>query len=359
MMTLPHNESYTSTHRIQQHHFPPQNFSRPHQHPSQDSIHSTNSFSLSNGGLAGGSGGVNGVGPGLKNSILNGSPSTISTSTTATSRMSSTGSNTTPDRDSRLAPGTGSAVRVVPTVESSYSPNGAAFDPLSVSTSAPNGVPVPRGSPALPLNSNAQSPMSSSTTKSSALLTTPHPPVNPSRFSNPFPGSGASGTQISTQLSQTLPATTTIRHRHTLQVPKAHAGRTTTPAGSSSDATASGRFSPTQAAPRRASISLGRRGTRSVHSDMHIDEIPQDEDAIRWAETIKAKRASKRRKQEEDLDDDKVMVGTKVDQNHVNWITAYNMLTGIRFVVSRVNAKMDRPLTDLDFDAKNKFSFDM
>lgn len=27
--------------------------------------------------------------------------------------------------------------------------------------------------------------------------------------------------------------------------------------------------------------------------------------------------------------------------------------------VSRVNAKMDRPLTDLDFEAKNKFSFDM
>lgn len=66
---------------------------------------------------------------------------------------------------------------------------------------------------------------------------------------------------------------------------------------------------------------------------MHIDEIPQDDDAHKWAEAIKAKRASKRRRREED-DDDRVVVGTKVDQNHVNWTTAYNMLTGIRFVVS-------------------------
>lgn len=354
MMTLPHNESYTSTHHIEHHHFPPQNFSRPHQHPSQDSTHSANSFSLSNGGSTGGSGGVKGISLGLKdsNNILNGRPSTLSASTTATPKMSS--STTAPDRDNKPASGSGLGVRVVPTVESSYFPNGTVHDPLSTSTSisAPNGVPHQSVLP--PLNNSAQSPMSSLTSKPPALLTTPSSAVNSSRFSSPFPGSG---TQISTQLSQTLPVTTTIRHRHTLQVPKSHPGRQTT-GGSSSDAISSG-LSPTQGAPRRASMSLGRRGTRSVHSDMHIDEIPQDEDAMRWAETIKAKRASKRRRQEEDLDDDKVMVGTKVDQNHVNWITAYNMLTGIRFVVSRVNAKMDRPLTDLDFDAKNKFSFDM
>lgn len=53
------------------------------------------------------------------------------------------------------------------------------------------------------------------------------------------------------------------------------------------------------------------------------------------------------------------MVGTKVDQNHVNWVTAYNMLTGIRFTVSRTNAKLDRELTDADFEAKHKFSFDI
>jgi 1-phosphatidylinositol-4-phosphate 5-kinase len=88
------------------------------------------------------------------------------------------------------------------------------------------------------------------------------------------------------------------------------------------------------------------------------EEIPLDEDAVRWAEAIRQKRASKRRRKDEE-DDDRVVVGTKVDQNHVNWVTAYNMLTGIRFTVSRTNAKLNRPLTDADFGAKHKFSFDM
>jgi 1-phosphatidylinositol-4-phosphate 5-kinase len=88
-----------------------------------------------------------------------------------------------------------------------------------------------------------------------------------------------------------------------------------------------------------------------------VDEALPDEDAARRAEAIKQKRASRRRREEED--DDRVIVGTKVDQNHVNYVTAYNMLTGIRFTVSRINAKMDRELTAADFDAKHKFSFDM
>jgi 1-phosphatidylinositol-4-phosphate 5-kinase len=105
-------------------------------------------------------------------------------------------------------------------------------------------------------------------------------------------------------------------------------------------------------------MTLARRATRSIHSDMHLEEISQDEDAVRWAEHYRQKRASKR-KRKEDEDDDRVVVGTKVDQNHVNWVTAYNMLTGIRFTVSRTNAKMDRELTDADFATKHKFSFDM
>jgi 1-phosphatidylinositol-4-phosphate 5-kinase len=91
---------------------------------------------------------------------------------------------------------------------------------------------------------------------------------------------------------------------------------------------------------------------------MPHEEIVQDEDALRWAEAIRQKRASKRKRKDEE-DEDRVVVGTKVDQNHVNWVTAYNMLTGIRFTVSRTNAKLDRPLTDADFAARHKFSFDM
>jgi len=91
---------------------------------------------------------------------------------------------------------------------------------------------------------------------------------------------------------------------------------------------------------------------------LYLDDVPPDGDMARWTETIRQKRSSRRKKKEEE-EDDRVMVGTKVDMNHVNWVTAYNMLTGIRFTVSRTNAKMNRELTDADFDARHKFSFDM
>lgn len=152
-----------------------------------------------------------------------------------------------------------------------------------------------------------------------------------------------------------------LQHRHTLEVPKASSSRlreSQHPASTDDVVTASGRFSPNTPTRRRGSMSLARRATRSVNSDMHLDEVPQDEEAARWADHIRQKRASKRRRKE-DEDDDRVVMGTKVDQSHVNWITAYNMLTGIRFTVSRTNAKMDRELTDADFEAKHKFSFDM
>lgn len=152
-----------------------------------------------------------------------------------------------------------------------------------------------------------------------------------------------------------------LHHRHTLEVPRVSTSRTSRDfsyPNTMSDANSeNGRFSPSPRTPR-ASNTLGRDHTRSVHSDMLLDEIPQDGDMARWTETIRQKRASRRKKKEEE-EDDRVVVGTKVDMNHVNWVTAYNMLTGIRFTVSRTNAKIDRELTDADFDARHKFSFDM
>lgn len=157
-----------------------------------------------------------------------------------------------------------------------------------------------------------------------------------------------------------------LAHRHTLQVPKISTSATRTSRDFSFSAhpsseeiqSSSGRFSPTASGHRRASLGLMRRQTRSLQSDLHLDDVVQDEDAARWTEAIRQKRASRRRRKEEE-DDDRVIVGTKVDQGHVNWVTAYNMLTGIRFTVSRTNAKMDRDLTDADFEAKHKFSFDV
>ncbi|KAI0509554.1 hypothetical protein F5B22DRAFT_616755 [Xylaria bambusicola] len=177
----------------------------------------------------------------------------------------------------------------------------------------------------------------------------------PQRFSSPasFPLPASSSTPA-------LHTTTAsgIKQRHTLEVPKPQAGRASRDGNDA--AYASGRFSPSPAGPsaRRGSLSLGRRNTRSLHSDAHRDEIVPDEDALRWAEAYRQKRAKKKKKEEEE-DDDRVLVGTKVDENHANWATAYNMLTGIRVSVSRTNAKLDRPLTDEDFEAKQKSTFDI
>lgn len=132
--------------------------------------------------------------------------------------------------------------------------------------------------------------------------------------------------------------------------------KTGPPRVSTDESLSTGRFSPIAA--RRGSLSINRRNTQSIHSNIPHDDIAQDEDALRWAEAIRQKRASKRKRRDEE-DEDRVVVGTKVDQNHVNWVTAYNMLTGIRFTVSRTNAKLDRELTDADFVARHKFSFDM
>ena len=158
------------------------------------------------------------------------------------------------------------------------------------------------------------------------------------------------------------PSAPRLHHRHTtLEVPRLSTSRTSRdfslPNTATDGGSESGRFSPTPRTPR-ASNTLVRAPTRSVHSDMYLDEVPPDGDVARWTETIRQKRASRRQRKEEE-EDDRVVVGTKVDMNHVNWVTAYNMLTGIRFTVSRTNAKIDRELADADFDAKHKFSFDM
>ena len=156
-----------------------------------------------------------------------------------------------------------------------------------------------------------------------------------------------------------------LQHRHTLQIPRlSTTSRTskeitqTPTAGSEVGTLEHDRLSPMHGGAARASLSMGRRPTRSIHSDMYLDEIPQDVDVDRWTETIRQKRASRKQRKEEE-DDERVVIGNKVDMNHVNWMTAYNMLTGIRFTVSRTNAKIDRELTNADFDAKHKFSFDI
>ncbi|OLL22219.1 Phosphatidylinositol 4-phosphate 5-kinase its3, partial [Neolecta irregularis DAH-3] len=107
---------------------------------------------------------------------------------------------------------------------------------------------------------------------------------------------------------------------------------------------------------RRLSNSFSRRRTSSsLHS---LTDLPPDDETAKLAEFIRQRRAA-RRKRREDHDDDLVLVGTKVGEDHQNYVTAYNMLTGIRVSVSRTNAKLDRELTDADFYARHKYSFDI
>ncbi|KAH6668159.1 phosphatidylinositol-4-phosphate 5-kinase [Plectosphaerella plurivora] len=180
--------------------------------------------------------------------------------------------------------------------------------------------------------------------------------VAPHRLSSPPLYQTASASQAASSLQ--VPPNGGLKQRHTLEVPKPQPGRSSKDGADA--AFTSGRFSPTAATPgtRRASLSLGRRNTRSIQSEGPRDEIIPDEDALRWAEALRQRRASKRKKREEE-DDDRILVGTKVDEHHANWTTAYNMLTGIRVSVSRTNAKLERDLTDEDFQAKQKSTFDI
>ncbi|WVQ94277.1 hypothetical protein IAU59_001356 [Kwoniella sp. CBS 9459] len=62
---------------------------------------------------------------------------------------------------------------------------------------------------------------------------------------------------------------------------------------------------------------------------------------------------------EKQPEETKVLVGNLIGEDHVNYVLMYNMLTGIRIGVSRCQAKIKRPLTDEDFVARHKFSFDI
>ncbi|KAL4243635.1 PIPK domain-containing protein [Abortiporus biennis] len=57
--------------------------------------------------------------------------------------------------------------------------------------------------------------------------------------------------------------------------------------------------------------------------------------------------------------DDNPLVGNVIGEGHVNYVLMYNMLTGIRTAFSRWQAKARRPLTEEDFTACHKYSFDI
>lgn len=72
--------------------------------------------------------------------------------------------------------------------------------------------------------------------------------------------------------------------------------------------------------------------------------------------TVLARVKSGRKPTEEEP---KALIGNVIGEEHDNYVLMYNMLTGIRIGVSRCQAKAKRPLTDADYSARHKFTFDI
>jgi 1-phosphatidylinositol-4-phosphate 5-kinase len=122
------------------------------------------------------------------------------------------------------------------------------------------------------------------------------------------------------------------------------------------------------------------RPTRQLTGHKHMSSQPAhelsdhlDSDILEQADQIRRERLSKRAKAQQEaeaaltrphakravFEEEKVLVGNLIGEDHVNYVLMYNMLTGIRIGVSRCQAKVKRPLTEDDFTARHKFSFDM
>ena len=118
--------------------------------------------------------------------------------------------------------------------------------------------------------------------------------------------------------------------------------------------------------PRRNTIGSAPRSPRTTaraasHLNLTLEDGELSEELVsdmqQQAEQIRRERLSKRVKQAEEVP--RVLVGNLIGEGHVNYVLMYNMLTGIRIAVSRTQAKIKRPLTDDDFTARHKYSFDM
>ena len=107
---------------------------------------------------------------------------------------------------------------------------------------------------------------------------------------------------------------------------------------------------------RRRSLIVPQHGITNVQ---HLEDgSASAQDIERLRDAIVSQREQKRRRREF-IEDERVLVGTKVSEGHVNYVTAYNMLTGIRVSVSRCNAKVNHELADADFDYRYKLAFDI
>ncbi|KAG0221313.1 hypothetical protein BGW41_006950, partial [Actinomortierella wolfii] len=91
----------------------------------------------------------------------------------------------------------------------------------------------------------------------------------------------------------------------------------------------------TTARPRRKQIyrrntcsaDLGSTSYRHSDGELEMDEL---EEARRRMEALKKSSSRRMSKRKKDEDDDRVLIGTRIGEDHVNYVLMYNMLTGIR-----------------------------
>lgn len=99
----------------------------------------------------------------------------------------------------------------------------------------------------------------------------------------------------------------------------------------------------------------------AIEDDIQIqaEQIRRERKRKAEAEALTRTVSGQRRPPSTKEDDNRPLVGNLIGEDHVNYVLMYNMLTGIRIAVSRCQAKIKRPLTDDDFIARHKYSFDI
>ncbi|KAF5330151.1 hypothetical protein D9611_010588 [Ephemerocybe angulata] len=102
-------------------------------------------------------------------------------------------------------------------------------------------------------------------------------------------------------------------------------------------------------------------GSKELAEDIeqHADQIRRERMSKRFKQQQQEAEATLTRQASKASQQDRPLVGNLIGEGHVNYVLMYNMLTGIRVGVSRCQAKIKRPLTDDDFTARHKFSFDI
>lgn len=142
--------------------------------------------------------------------------------------------------------------------------------------------------------------------------------------------------------------------------------------------TTGGHIRPVQSAPQAG---YGYDVSTDIEDDIQLqaEQIRRERKrakAQKDAEEAMTRTSSRRTRSIGKEDENRVLVGNLIGEDHVNYVLMYNMLTGIRIAVSatlvcmntthrpfrqvsRCQAKIKRPLTDDDFTARHKYSFDM